>query len=95
MRFKPRTDANQKAVVAELRQRGYSVMLTQQLGKGRSDFVVGAPGVNLLVELKTDEKQVLTPDELDFHREWKGPLLRAETADQIADYMKLLGGIFS
>jgi hypothetical protein len=87
LRRRAAVDANQPAVVKELRQMGYSVMLTHQLGEGKPDFVVGAPYVALLVELKTDKKAQLTDDELAFRATWTGPLTTATTAEEIHGYM--------
>jgi hypothetical protein len=87
MRRAAAVDANQPAVVAELRAMGYSVMLTHQLGEGKPDMVVGAPGVALLVELKLTKKSALTDDELRFRETWKGPLMTAVSSLQIHEYM--------
>lgn len=57
------------------------------LGEGKQDLIVGAPYVNLLVELKKDKKQKLTDAELRFRETWKGPLMSAVTAAEIHEYM--------
>lgn len=90
MRRKAAVDANQPVVVDELRAMGYSVMMTHALGQGKPDFIVGAPGVNLLCELKRDKKAKLTDAEMQFRATWKGPLMTAISAQQVHEYMQRL-----
>ena len=83
-----RVDANQKKVVAELRiVPGVSVAVTSGCGNGFPDLVVGAKGVNILVELKDPDKppsaRKLTPAESRFMECWQGQYMVALTADEI------------
>lgn len=75
MRVK-RTDSNQQEIVEALRALGFSVFSTHTVGKGFPDLVAGKNGMNFLLEVKDGEKapsaQRLTPDELEFHRTWRG-----------------------
>ena len=77
MRRAARVDVNQNAIVKELRNLGYSVAITSQLGSGFPDIVVGKGGVNLLVELKATVKDKLTTHEKDFQDKWQGQYLVA------------------
>lgn len=82
-----RVDANQGAVVAELRDFGISVHITSQLGDGFPDLVCGFCGINGMYELKDPEKpfsaQELSPDERKFHNDWKGDVRVALTSTEI------------
>lgn len=73
MRFRAKVDANQREIVAELRERGYGVISLAPLGKGIPDLCVSLPGTPLcvLLELKT-KRGKLTDDQNDWHREWTG-----------------------
>lgn len=77
MRRAGRTDANQRALVGELRKRGYVVAVTSSTHKGFPDLVVGRESVCRLVEVKDPAKppsaRGLTPDQLDFAERW-GPI---------------------
>lgn len=72
---------------------GYSVMLTHDLGKGRPDMVVGASWANLLCEIKiVGRESKLTPDEVAFHANWRGPCMVATSSEQIHQRMLSLRG---
>lgn len=66
---------------------GYSVLDTADLGHGAPDFVVGANGINLLLEVKNPEqppsKRRLTQDEQDFCNDWRGQYDVVETIDDV------------
>lgn len=86
-------DANQRDENDKLRQMGYSVSVTSELGRGRQDVIVGSggrSGVNLLVEWKLHEKSKLTRAEQKFHDSWKGPLIVAKTATDVHTEMQRL-----
>lgn len=90
MRRRARVDANQPAENEKLRQMGYSVQVTSMLGCGKQDIIVGQSWANLLVEWKLNEKSALTDDEEKFHRDWKGPLIVATSAEQVHAEMQRL-----
>ncbi len=70
-----RVDGNQKQITKELRDLGFSVALTHELGKGHPDILVGFYDLlNVIIELKIDEKKKLTKDEAKFHENWKGQI---------------------
>ena len=86
-----RVDDNQKQVTDDLRTMGYSVWLTHELGKGAPDMVVGKGDINLLVELKRDDKSKLNADEERFHSRWQGPIMVARSAGEVhAEMQRLL-----
>ena len=80
-----RVDANQPEVVAALRQMGCSVQPLHTVGKGCPDLLVGFRGVNVLIEVKDGSKppseRKLTPDQVEWHREWNGQVAVAESVD--------------
>lgn len=87
-----RADANQSELVKQLRKiPGVSVAVTHRVGDGFSDLVVGYKGNNFLIEVKDPSqppsKRKLTPDEQEFHSEWKGQIATAET---ITDILNLI-----
>lgn len=85
-----RVDANQKDIVNSLRMiPGISVSHTHTVGSGFPDVVVGYRGINYLVEIKTDERCKLTPDEATWHRKWNGSVMIATNA---ADIFKMIEG---
>jgi hypothetical protein len=61
MRRFARLDANHRATCDLLRAVGYSVYSTASMGGGFPDFLVGAKGVTLLLELKDVGKVAKTP----------------------------------
>lgn len=83
MRLAGRVDANQKQVVDGLRKAGYSVCVLSGVGKGVPDLLVGANGVNILLELKDGAKpksaRKLTADEFKWHEAWKGQVATVES----------------
>jgi Holliday junction resolvase len=74
-----RVDANQPAIVAELRKAGYSV------APGHDDILVGRDGITLWVEIKDGEKKKtqLKPSQVALLRDWKGAYIVATSAAEI------------
>lgn len=72
MRLRGRVDANQAEIVTALRACGRRVLLLSAIGKGCPDLLVGWPGNNVLIEVKTADG-VLTPDQVAFFNTWTGP----------------------
>lgn len=85
MRRAGKIDANQNAIVHDLRKAGASVWITSGLGTG-VDIVVGFRGVNWLMEVKDSNqppsKRRLTDDEKGFHLGWRGQVTIVETSEQ-------------
>lgn len=90
MRRAAKVDANQPALVAQLRAAGYHVAPTHALGRGFPDLIV--TGVRLptgdvaalLVEVK-DSRGKLTEDEQEWHAAYPegGPLIVARCAEDV------------
>lgn len=75
MRRAARADTNQPDIVRKLRSLGASIWHTHTLGRGGPDIVVGYCGVNVLAEIKRDEREPLTPAEIKFHTAWRGHIV--------------------
>ncbi len=78
-----KVDRNQPAMVAGIRAAGGEVLYLHTLGQGRPDLLVWLNGTYLLVEVKPNEKKVLTDDEQKWHREWPGPVLIACCIEEV------------
>ena len=79
-----RTDANQSAIMAVLRQVGATVVDLSAVGKGCPDLLVGHRGVTYLLEVKNVKgKNKTTPDQDVFYAWWRGaPVTIVRTADE-------------
>ena len=87
MRRRGRVDANQRAIVAALRQIGASVQSLADIGHGCPDLLVGFRGRTLLFEVKDGSKvksaRALTPDEEAWIGAWEGaPVFVVESVEQ-------------
>ena len=69
MRYRPRVDQNQTAIVAVYRDKGLLVLSLASMGRGVPDLLVGAPPVLCLVEVKMPGG-TLTSDQVRFHSLW-------------------------
>jgi hypothetical protein len=67
-----RVDNNQTQIVKALRDMGCTVEHLHAVGKGCPDIIVGFKARNFLLEIKDGDKKVLTPDQFNWHRLWKG-----------------------
>lgn len=89
MRRAAKVDDNQGEIVRAFRQLGCTVAITSQVGGGFPDLVVGVLGENLLVEIKDGSKppsaRKLTPDQVEFHRDWRGQVCIIETEQDVID----------
>jgi len=65
-RYANRIDSNQPKIVADLRERGYSVQV------GMDDIVVGFEGRTYWYEIKTGPKASIKPSQTKLLDEWKG-----------------------
>ena len=87
MRRAARKDVNQGGIVDGLRQLGFSVSVLNE--KSVPDIMVGARGVNYLLEIKAPlgprggvGSGKLTPDQLLWYRDWKGQAAVVRTLDE-------------
>jgi Holliday junction resolvase len=76
MRRRAKVDRNQPAITAALRAAGWAVKPLHMVGQGFPDLLAGKGGVNALVEIKMPGEK-LTPDEVEFHATWPGPVIIA------------------
>lgn len=93
MRRAAKIDRNQPEIVAALRKAGCSVQPLHTVGKGCPDLLVGRAGKNVLIEckdgLKPPSARVLTDDQQDWHRDWRGPpVLVVETVEEALEAIK-------
>ena len=69
-------DDNQGEIVQALRQVGASVQSLASVGRGCPDLLVGFRLENFILEVKDGTKppsaQKLTPDEQEWHAQWRG-----------------------
>jgi Holliday junction resolvase len=77
-----KVDNNQTQVVKALRDLGATVQHLHGVGKGCPDIVVGFKGKNLLLEIKDGDKKVLTPDQVNWHKLWKGQVNVVTSVDE-------------
>lgn len=68
-----KTDANQSAIVAVLREVGASVVDLSAVGRGVPDLLVGFRGQTYLLEVKNKAgRNRLTADQEVFYAWWRG-----------------------
>ena len=81
-----KVDVNQPALVAAIRDLGWTVQHLHSLGQGCPDILVGAKGKNYLFEIKNPEYDgKLTGDEQDWHDAWRGQVDVVETIEDILE----------
>ena len=87
-----RVDDNQAEIVSALRKVGATVQHLHTVGEGCPDILVGWRHQNLLFEIKdgskVPSKPKLTPDEVEWHKRWKGVVY---TIESLADALKVMG----
>jgi hypothetical protein len=80
-------DANQPAIVRQLRDFGCTVQPLHTIGQGCPDLLCAYGGINFLVEVKDGDKppskRKLTPDEKEFHDTWRGIIFIVEHQDHV------------
>jgi Holliday junction resolvase len=81
-----KTDRNQKDIVDALRKAGCSVQCLSTVGKGFPDLLIGFSGNNYLTEIKDGLKSDLNPDQVKWHREWKGQVTTIHNMDELRRY---------
>jgi hypothetical protein len=81
-----KVDDNQKEIVKALRTLGCSVQHLHSVGAGCPDLLVGYKGFNILLEVKDGTKspsqQKLTPDQVIWHRDWRGHVNVVNSSEQ-------------
>lgn len=74
-----KVDANQPEIVKALRLAGATVQPLHMVADGCPDLLVGYMRRTALVEVKDGSKppsaRALTPDQLEWHRDWRGGTL--------------------
>ncbi|MBI1939159.1 MAG: hypothetical protein HYS25_13705 [Ignavibacteriales bacterium] len=78
-----RADLNQSQIVNALRTVGATVHITNQVGQGFPDLVVGIFGKNFLIEVKNkNTRGRLTAEQEVFIDKWKGKIHIVNTVDE-------------
>lgn len=87
-------DANQREIVQALRSLGCSVQCLHTMGGGVPDLLCAIAGVNFLVEVKDGKKppsaQKLTPDQIDWHCQWRAPVYIVNSVATAVDLVQKL-----
>lgn len=89
-----KTDRNHSEIIKQCRKvPGISVFSTHILGKGFPDIVIGYKGLNYLIEIKDGDKppsqRVLTIDEKEFHKNWKGQVNICHNIDEVFTVLEI------
>jgi hypothetical protein len=82
-----KVDANQKEIVAALRQMGATVWITSDCGHGAPDIICGYSGRSYLFELKSSGGR-MTTDEIEWRDKWRGNYYVITTAEQAIEIMQ-------
>lgn len=94
MRRAAKVDANQAEIVAALRAVFAMVQPLHAVGQGCPDLLVSYNGVNYLIEVKDGRRppsdRRLTPDQVEWHASWRGPVAVAETVN---DALTIIGAL--
>ena len=90
-RWAAKVDANQHAIVKAMRWRGATVQLLHRFGQGVPDLLVGFRGVNLLIEVKTEDGE-LTEREAEWHEWWDGEVHIVRTKHEALDILDEIAG---
>jgi hypothetical protein len=87
-----RVDANQKSIVAALRDLGATILILSNVGKGCPDICVGWRGFNYLFEIKDGSKppsaRKLTEAEQAFHLMWRGQIEIITSLEEAIQYLR-------
>ncbi|HUV67174.1 MAG TPA: hypothetical protein VMW24_25015 [Sedimentisphaerales bacterium] len=88
-RLAAKKDANHDEIAEVFRKLGWQWTDTYQLGMGFPDGVISRPGMNILIEVKS-EKGTLTPEEKRFQKRFVGPLyyVRSVEEAQVVDALQ-------
>ena len=86
-----RIDANQKEIVAALRNEGFIVQHLHSVGEGCPDLLVGhshnGKPYNVLLEVK-DAGGKLTPQQIIWHAHWQGQVAVVRNAEEAIDVVR-------
>ncbi len=76
-----KVDANQAEIVAALRAVGVSVQSLATIGKGCPDLLAARGADTWVIEVK-GPKGKLTPDQIEFLKNWRGVVHIVRTVDE-------------
>lgn len=80
-----RVDANQREIVAALREKGFTVQHLHKVGEGCPDIIVGhsygGRPYNVLLEIKEGDGK-LTPQQVIWHAGWRGQCAVVKSASE-------------
>lgn len=81
-------DKSQPQIEKELKELGFSVSSTHEVGDGFPDIVVGILGLNTLFEIKNTVQDKLNELETKFHQSWQGQLNIAHSTEDVIHSIK-------
>lgn len=92
-----KVDANQPEIVAALRSMGVSVQPLHTVGKGCPDLLCAIADLTFTIEVKDGAKppsaQKLTPDQVEWHKNWRAPVYIVNSIATAVDLVqKLVNG---
>lgn len=67
-----KVDVNHGDIRDTFRAYGYAVVDLARVGRGFPDLLISKSFITAAIEVKRDAKAKLTPDQMEFHRNWKG-----------------------
>lgn len=86
MKYKAKTDDNQKIIVEILRKRGFQVLCTHAVGGGFPDLIINKNGHTYFVEVKA-KKGTHTERQLQFYQDWLGtPIYTLRSEDEAMSF---------
>jgi hypothetical protein len=93
MRRRAKVDANQASIVAALRQAGFAVRSTAEIGGGFPDLICAKGSVTILLEVKDGAKvpsaRRLTPLEAEFRASWPGLVYVVQSPEEAVERAEL------
>lgn len=92
MRRAARTDSNHGEIRESFRKMGFAVVDTSRMGAGFPDLIISRSLITAAIEIKRDRKAKLTPDQMTFHRDWKGHVFVVTDHDDAVNVNMLMRG---
>lgn len=85
-----RSDRNQAEIISALREAGCQVIDMHVVGHNFPDLLIVSHGIIGLIEVKTEDGK-LSPGQMKFLREFRGPVTVCRTVDDAIEWAAQLG----